>query len=128
MRTTPTHIDTLKPNEVFVFGSNKKGKHTHGAAAKAMEFGAVLGQSEGLQGQSYAINTKSGMEVIETGVQSFIRFAIEHPHLTFLVTHIGCGLAKHTIEEVAPLFFDAMDVDNIWLPESFWLILKKAVA
>lgn len=128
MRITPAHIDTLKPNEIFVFGSNNSGKHHHGAAAKALEFGAIMGQSEGLQGQAYAINTKSGSEVIASGVKTLIDFAITHPELIFLVTPVGCGLAHHSPDEIAPLFAEALNVENIYLPQLFLNILKEAVS
>ena len=50
---------TPEPNVIFVFGSNTEGKHGAGAAALAKsEFGAIQGQAEGLQGNSYAIITK----------------------------------------------------------------------
>lgn len=43
-RYTPERITELKPNEVFVFGSNLAGAHAGGAARIAMErFGAVWG-------------------------------------------------------------------------------------
>ena len=49
----------LKPNQIFVFGSNTQGRHGKGAALCAKErFGAIYGQAYGLQGQSYAIVTK----------------------------------------------------------------------
>ena len=52
------YITELDENEVFVFGSNGQGAHLGGAAATAVQkFGAKMGQAEGLQGQSYAINT-----------------------------------------------------------------------
>lgn len=127
MTPSPSRIDSLKANEVFVFGSNKKGKHHHGAAVKALDFGAVIGQNEGLQGQAYAINTKNGMDVIASGVKTFIQFAFDHPNMVFLVTPIGCGLAKHSPDEVAPLFSDAMTADNIRLPQSFLNILEKTM-
>ena len=38
---TPEHIISLKENEIFVFGSNRLGKHIGGAARIAREkFGA----------------------------------------------------------------------------------------
>ena len=44
---------------IFVFGSNKAGRHGKGAAKYALEnHGAIYGQGEGLQGNSYAIPTK----------------------------------------------------------------------
>lgn len=54
-RITPEKIQKLTENEIFVFGSNMNGNHAGGAARLAVEkFGAVMGEAEGLQGQSYA--------------------------------------------------------------------------
>ena len=123
---TPEFITELKPNEIFVFGSNLAGAHAGGAARIAHEkFGAVWGQGVGLQGQSYAIPTmQGGVETIKPYVTEFIRFAKEHAELTFLVTRIGCGIAGFTSEEIAPLFYHAMDVPNIILPEDFAQIIN----
>ena len=120
-RTTPEFITELQPNEIFVFGSNLKGMHGGGAAYIAYrKFGAIMGQGVGLQGQSYAIPTmQGGVETIRPYVDDFIRFAKEHPTLTFLVTRIGCGIAGFTDEEISPLFADAHDVDNIVLPPNW---------
>ena len=111
----------MKENEVFVFGSNLGGFHGGGAARVAMEsFGAVWGQGVGLQGQSYAIPTMhGGVDVIKPYVDEFIAFAREHRDLKFLVTPIGCGIAGFTVEEIAPLFVDAIDDENIILPKAF---------
>ena len=49
----------------------------------------------------------------------FIEFAKQHPELTFLVSEVGCGLAGLTPKEVAPLFKDAINVENIYLPKRF---------
>lgn len=118
---TPEWISELKPNEIFVFGSNLAGMHAGGAAHVACEkFGAIWGQGVGLQGQSYAIPTmQGGVDTIEPYTKEFIAFAKSHPEYTFLVTPIGCGIAGFTAEEIAPLFFHAMDVENILLPEEF---------
>ena len=111
-------ITELDEGEVFVFGSNGLGAHDGGAAATAVaKFGAIYGQAEGPQGQSYAINTMDGFEVIAEQVAQFIEFARGHPELTFLVTEIGCGIAGYSPEEVAPLFKDAPG--NVVLPEAF---------
>ncbi len=120
-RTTPEHIDSLQPNEIFVFGSNLAGMHGGGAAYAAYrKFGAILGQGVGLQGQSYAIPTmQGGVETIKPYVDEFIDFAKEHPTLTFLVTRIGCGIAGFKDEDIAPLFEKAHNVENIVLPEGW---------
>ena len=120
-RTTPELITELQPNEIFVFGSNLKGMHGGGAAYVAYrKFGAVMGQGVGLQGQSYAIPTmQGGVDTIKPYVDEFIRFAKEHPELTFLVTKIGCGIAGFTEKEIAPLFYHAIDCENVVLPKEF---------
>lgn len=120
-RTTPEFITELQPGEIFVFGSNLKGMHGGGAAYAAYrKFGAIMGQGVGLHGQSYAIPTmQGGVETIRPYVDEFIRFAQEHPELTFLVTRIGCGIAGFTDDDIAPLFEKAQDIENIVLPEGW---------
>ncbi|MBO1769612.1 hypothetical protein [Agrococcus sp. TF02-05] len=124
MRTSPTRVESLEPQQVFVFGSNAEGMHGAGAARTAMErFGAVWGEGHGLHGQSFAIDTMSGLGVIEREVGAFLAFAAEHPELEFLVTEIGCGIAGFTPAEIAPLFRGAGD--NVLLPERFVAVLER---
>ena len=123
-RVTPDNIRTLAPGEVFVFGSNIRGFHAGGAAAAAMHhFGAIWGQGEGLQGQSYAIPTMEGIESLTNAVARFTQFATEHPELRFLVTRIGCGIAGYTPTAIAPLFRDCINLENVTLPADFWQVL-----
>lgn len=99
----------------------KAGSHGGGAARLAYDrFGAIWGQGVGLQGQSYGIPTMhGGVDVIKPYVDEFIEFAKLHPEYNFLVTKIGCGIAGFRIEEMAPLFQDALGVENIVLPQEF---------
>lgn len=122
---TPNMVTHLKENEVFVFGSNLMGMHGGGAARIALErFGAIWGQGIGLQGQSYAIPTmQGGVETIKPYTDEFIEFAKNHPELFFLVTRIGCGIAGFEDEDIAPLFKDAYNLQNVALPESFCKII-----
>ena len=126
-RVSPQWITTLADDEIFVFGSNLEGLHGGGAALLAYErFGAIWGQGTGLQGKSYGIPTMhGGIDAIAPYVDEFIAFAREHRELKFLVTEIGCGIAGFTVEEMAPLFKDAMDEENIYLPQRFIRILEK---
>ena len=121
-RVTPDVIKSLKPNEVFVFGSNLAGMHGGGAARIAhLYFGAVMGNGDGIQGQSYAIPTmQGGVDTIRPYVDKFIAYAKQHPDQHFLVTRIGCGIAGFSPDEIAPLFADAAAVENISLPDDFW--------
>ena len=106
---TPEMIRELRPDEVFVFGSNLAGMHGGGAAYVAWQ-----------KGQSYAIPTmQGGVETIKPYVDQFIVFAKAHPELFFYVTRIGCGIAGFVDAEIAPLFADAVGCDNICLPATF---------
>lgn len=125
-RVTPENIQSLQPGQIFVFGSNLQGQHLGGAARAAYEkFGAVWGQGEGPQGQSYAIPTMNlSLDEIAKYVEQFIRFADQHQNMTFLVTRVGCGIAGFRDEQIAPLFARAYKLPNVFLPASFWKVLS----
>lgn len=118
-------IDILERDEIFVFGSNLAGQHMGGAARVANKnFGAVWGVGVGLTGQAYAIPTmQGGVETIKPYVDQFIEFAKNRSELKFLITRIGCGIAGFKDEEIAPLFRDAVGVQNIYLPKEFYDII-----
>ena len=119
------YITELEGNEIFVFGSNGHGAHLGGAAATAARrFGAIMGQSEGLQGQSYAINTMDSKDEMLSQIARFLIFAKNHPELSFYVTEIGCGIAGYTQSEIAPFFKDVSD--NVILPKSFLEVLQRS--
>lgn len=118
---TPENITSLQENEIFVFGSNLRGAHGGGAARVAYElFGAEWGNGVGRTGQCYAIPTmQGGIETIRPYVNEFIEYARQHPELTFFVTRIGCGIAGFTDEEMAPLFEEAKQLQNVALPKNW---------
>ena len=124
--SAPDVITSLDPDEVFVFGSNSQGMHNGGAAGYAYEhFGAVMGQAEGMQGQSYAIPTVGvSPSEMEQAVMKFIDYARQHPEKTFLVTKIGCGHAGLQVNQIAPFFYQAAGCKNIRLPKVFILYLN----
>lgn len=126
---TPEQVtkDNIFPNEIFVFGSNIDGLHGGGAAAAASRyFGAIWGKGVGLQGQSYAIPTIPGtVRDIKPYVDEFIQFAKNNTDKVFLVTRVGCGIAGFSVEDMAPLFVDALPVENIILPEEFVNFILK---
>jgi hypothetical protein len=126
IRISPKWINSLQKGEIFVFGSNSGGYHGGGAAALAMKWGAIWGQSVGLQGQTYAIPTMFNTATkIEPYVDEFLAFAKAHLELKFLVTEIGCGIAGFTPSDIAPLFKSAIDenIENVYLSESFYTVL-----
>jgi hypothetical protein len=113
---------------IFVFGSNRAGRHGRGAARWAFRNrGAILGQGEGLQGESYALPTKDEdlnvltLDQIKEHADRFLKFAEDHPDLTFELTPVGCGLAGYSHGQIAPLFSTAGP--NIILPDEFRAVL-----
>lgn len=133
------HQDNTLPEDgqVFVFGSNLAGRHGKGSALIAKEkFGAIYGQGSGRQGQSYAIPTKDGrlgtpslrdpaatlpLASIRQSIAEFIRYAKAHPGERFFVVRLGCDLANHKNEDIAPLFASApinCSFPDVWKP---WL-------
>lgn len=116
--------------EIFVFGSNRAGRHGAGAALFAkLHRGAVYRQGEGRQGDSYAIPTKDenlhplALSEIALHVRWFIAYAERHPELQFELTPIGCGLAGFTPEAIGPLFKSAPG--NVILPPEFRFVLDE---
>jgi len=130
MRTTDNKILNLEKNQIFVFGSNLAGRHGKGAAKTALKWGAIYRQGEGIQGQTYGIPTKDRriktlpINEIKIYIDRFVDFVKENKELTFLVTPIGCGLAGLKPEQIAPLFKDVIDYENVYLPQEFLKILK----
>ena len=123
---TPENVTSLKENEVFVFGSNTAGRHGKGAARTAYKkFGAIYGQGEGLQGQSYALPTKGknienlSIEQISKNIDTFIKVAKDNPDKTFYLTKIGTGLGNKTVEQMAELINKKNIPDNVIRPIEF---------
>lgn len=96
---------------IFVFGSNLAGRHGAGAARHAhTHFGAKTGVGLGRTGKAYALPTKDHrlrslpLQSIRLYVDQFIRHASENPHLEFMVTAVGTGLAGYRHADIAPMF------------------------
>ena len=108
-------VHKLQAEEVFVFGSNEQGLHGKGAARDALKFGAIYGVGRGLHGQTYALPTKSTpykplpLPEIAANIRELCACAVYNPHLTFLVTPVGCGLAGYEMREISELFTNPPD-------------------
>lgn len=101
-------ITELKPNEVFVFGSNLQGRHGRGAAKTSLQWGAVLGEGRGHFGQTYALPTIDwepeyhfiGWDRVRVELLIFCNYAKSRPNLKFFLTPVGTGLAGGTVEDL----------------------------
>lgn len=129
---TPENIDSLTPNQIFVFGSNLGGFHGGGAARKAYDdFGAIWGQGEGLQGDSYALPTKDEkiqtlpLYKIKKHVDTLFKVCCMNSDKQFLITKVGCGLAGLSVENIGPMFKNFILLPNVVLPKEFYDICTK---
>ena len=122
----PDVIVDIDFEQVFVFGNNSTGDSKFSTAVLARKHhGARKGVAEGLTGSSYSIPTDGGnLKEIGSHVKRFIEFAKANPNLEFLVTKIGCGGAGYPAWQIAPLFREALAVENILLPKEFVDVLK----
>ena len=124
-RITPNNITNLQQDEIFVFGSNEAGLHLGGAARTALSFGAIMGKGVGLQGRTYAIPTltvdfeRVSLIFLKREILNFINFTKEATNLIFFVTAIGTGIAGFSLNQIAPLFKEAKDLENVYLPKEF---------
>lgn len=122
---------------VFVFGSNPEGRHGAGAARTArLQFGAVYGQGEGLQGRAYAIPTKDlrvlhnkglrsiGPDRIKRSIRKMYECALRHLGLRFMVAYrntYSASLNGYTGIEMIRMFIDAGPIpQNVWFSEEWF--------
>ena len=134
-------INSLQDNQIFVFGSNTQGRHGAGAARTAkVKFGAIYGQAEGLQGQSYAIITKDltkddkknpsrTKEQIIEQIHKLYEFARQNPNKEFLVAYSGTGrnLNYYSNEEMANMFASEPIPNNIVFEEGFNTLVNNSL-
>lgn len=119
-------IEKLENGQVFVFGSNVEGRHGKGAALHARQFGAIVGQASGLQGNTYGIITKDlskglrsiPLSQIKSQIDDLFNLARITKDTQYLLTPIGTSNAGYSDEEIANLL-PAVHPENIWLPQSF---------
>ncbi len=123
-----------EPRTIFVFGSNPEGRHGAGAAKVARDrFGAIYGQGEGLQGNSYALPTKdlripgersiSPDDIVEN-IKRLYACAREHPDLDFKIAYRNTytkSLNGYTgIEMIAMFIYAGPIPDNIYVSSEWY--------
>lgn len=133
---TPENIESLEPNQIFVFGSNLNGEHGGGAAYIAYKkFGARMGVGFGTTGQCYALPTldkqmkRFDADDLEHGFIQLINTILwDDKNNEFLLTKVGCGIAGYSVDEVADALWSAVDktqfdcafeLRNLVLPKEF---------
>lgn len=127
---------------IFVFGSNPTGWHNGGSAAVAMKlFGAVYGNGEGLQGNSYALPTTElrkeyqvkgynqsipAPKIIES-IKKMYECAKEHPDKKFCIAYRSqvdeVTLCGYSGGQLMSMFKEAAGEEgypeNVWFSEEW---------
>lgn len=126
-RLTPNHIYNLRPNQIFVFGTDRRGSQKYGAAGLAAKrFGAKVGVVEGRTGMCYALPTMGYTEQdLVCAVKRFEEYVRSNTGFTYLVTAVGCGHAGFDVVKVANMFKGLIALNNVMLPESFLEVFRN---
>ena len=126
MRVTPKIIHSLEENEALVFGSNLGKEYKRPFELKALEFGFNPKKTQGFSGQAYGIPVTGRWHLnrftipeLKFHVRKFLDFASEYGGTTFLVTPIA--YFWYPAYKIAPLFIEAKNMENVFLPYSYWL-------
>ena len=129
-RLTPQKITHLRENQIFVFGTDRKGSQKQGAAGMAAKrFEAMPGVIEGPTGRCYALPTMGfPFESFSKAVIEFEKHIRTHKTQTFLVTPVGCGHAGFDEKKVAGLFIGMIGLTNVMLPETFIRVYRQDCA
>lgn len=125
-RSTPTRITRLRPNQIFVFGTDTNGTQKYGAAGiAAKNFGAKPGVVDVQTGMCYALPTMGfSEEDLSHAVIRFEQFVRSNMQYTYLVTPVGCGHAGFDVVKVAGMFKALLGLTNVMLPEAFLKVYR----
>jgi len=80
---------------------------------------------------TFAIPTKDWsiqilpLKTIEFYIKRFVEATKAVPDIKYYVTAIGTGLAGYTPEDIAPMFQECVELENVCLPQRFWDVLNK---
>ncbi len=150
VKTYQGKIESLQPNQIFVFGSNPQGRHGAGAAQQAKnKFGAVQLVGRGLKNQTYALVTKNltagfvekqtGIkyekageksltpEQIESNIKELYNVALQNPDKEFLVAYSVDGkknLNGYTDQDMANMFSAFPIPNNMVFEKGFSKLLQ----
>ena len=144
-KTFTGFITELKPNQIFVFGSNPEGRHGAGTAYIAVtKYGAQYGFGRGLKGQTYGLVTTNlsknytepatgilyrdtcgrsvTKEQIVANIRDLYTVAQGMADKEFLIAYTAAGrnLNGYTSPELAVMFKEAGDIPgNIVFEDRF---------
>lgn len=120
-RIAPDVIHQLAEDEIFVFASDIQGLHKGKTSLMALEhFGAIKGQAEGIQGQSYAIPIiGNSNDKLKTAIERFNEYVVIHPEKKFILSGTRCEATGYIVEQEAKQFRQAYSFGNVYIPREY---------
>lgn len=116
---TPSVIESLPANNVMVYA----GKEDKKLAEEVLKAKAT--KKFGRNGQSYSIPSECEWEEYSDAVAAFLAYAKENDNVRFVVRQ--SVYEGKDIAQVAELFEDSYEMDNIILPYDFYQIIDEHV-
>ena len=116
---TPSVIESLPSNNVMVYA----GKEDKKLAEEVLKAKAT--KKFGRNGQSYSIPSECEWEEYSDAVAAFLAYAKENDNVRFVVRQ--SVYEGKDIAQVAELFEDSYEMDNIILPYDFYQIIDEHV-
>lgn len=117
---TPSIIDTLLPNNIFVYA----GKEDREIAKD--RFGSTNEKRLGRNGQCYAIPVGISEDEYETAISQFIAYAQSNDNLRFVVRESAFANGENA-DQVIEFWADAYNMDNVILPYKYYKLIDEYV-
>jgi len=118
---TPPRVQHWTKEEYVVYGDASQGQRGEDGKAET-----VFSRFNRNPVKGYPIPTiGKNLDEIQASVSAFIEHAKAHPERRFHVRKVGYHKAGYTIQQIAPLFKDAVGLKNILLPEDMLNELTK---
>lgn len=109
----PHSINRWTNDECIVYGEASDGLNSEEGKVETLPSRFNHFPKEG-----YPILTVGrSLEEIQTGVAEFIQYAKANPGKRFIVRKVGYHRAGYTIQQIAPMFKEAVGLKNVLLPE-----------
>lgn len=111
-RQTPPHCRRWTARECIVYGEAPEGQKDEEGKVET-----ILSVFNHHAAKGYPIKTVGrSLDEIRSGVEGFLQHAKTHPGTRFHVRRVGYDKAGYTVQQIAPLFRGALEMDNVLLP------------
>ncbi len=116
----PPKVSRWCNKDIVVYGAGPKGEKNDEDGKYETIRGARM--------QAHPIPTiGKSLEEIQEGVKAFIEEAKKNPDKRYIVHKVGYHKAGYTLQQIAPFFKEAVELNNVLLPEDMLNELTKGM-